>query len=135
MRPPKTILLIDSNENRRSVRAFALAVHGYRVTQAARPKAVHEMRMFDLLIGVWPVGEFTAPYTPSLLIYAKGTGEAALDLTGVDAYACDPSMRDLLERVKILTARKRGPRPGYKGHADVITQSATNFHRDYSATL
>jgi hypothetical protein len=108
---PKTILLIDSNEDRRGVRAFALAVHGYRVTQAARPKAVHEGSVFDLCIGVWPVGAFTAPYTPSLLIYEKGTGEQALDLAGVDAYMCDPRMKDLLERVKILTAKKRGPQP------------------------
>jgi hypothetical protein len=111
MRPPIKILLIDSNEERRSVRAFALAVHGYRVTQAARLKAVRERSVFDLLIGVWPVGAFTAPYAPALLIYEKGTGEAALDLAGVNAYACDPSMADLLERVKILTAKKRGPRP------------------------
>jgi CheY-like chemotaxis protein len=110
MRPPKTILLIDRNEERRGVRAFALAVHGYRVTQAARLKAVRE-RVFDLCIGVWPVGVFTAPYTPSLLIYRKGAGEKALDLAVADAYLCDPSMADLLERVKILTARKRGPRP------------------------
>jgi hypothetical protein len=111
MRPPRKILLIDRNEERRGVRAFALAVHGYRVTQAAHPKAVRERSVFDLLIGVWPVGAFTAPCTPSLLIYGKGTGEAALDLAGVNTYACDPSMKDLLERVKILTARKRGPRP------------------------
>jgi CheY-like chemotaxis protein len=112
MRPPKTILLIDRNEERRGVRAFALAVHGYRVTQAAHPKAVRERSVFDLLIGVWPVGAFTAPYTPSLLIYRKGgAGEGALDLAVADAYLCDPSMADLLERVKILTAKKRGPQP------------------------
>jgi CheY-like chemotaxis protein len=111
MRPPRKILLIDRNEERRGVRAFALAVHGYRVTQAAHPKAVRERSVFDLRIGVWPVDAFTAPCTPSLLIYRKGAGEEALDLAGVNAYACDPSMFDLLERVKILTARKRGPRP------------------------
>jgi CheY-like chemotaxis protein len=135
MKPPKTILLIDSNENRRSVRAFALAVHGYRVTQASRPKAVHEMRMFDLLIGVWPVGPFKAPYTPALLIYRKCEEKKALDLTVVDASMCDPSMADLLDRVKVLAARKRGPRPGSQGPMDVITQSANNFHSNYPAPL
>jgi CheY-like chemotaxis protein len=108
---PKTILLIDSNEDRRGVRAFALAVHGYRVTQAARLEAVHERSVFDLCIGVWPVGVFTAPYTPGLLIYRKGAGDQVLDLAVADVYMCDPSMKDLLERVKILTARKRGPQP------------------------
>jgi CheY-like chemotaxis protein len=113
MRPPIKILLIDSNEEQRSVRAFALAVNGYRVTQAeaAYPEAIHKRNLFDLRIGVWPVGAFTAPCTPSLLIYGKGTGEDALDLAKADAYMCDPSMRDLLERVKILTAKKRGPQP------------------------
>jgi CheY-like chemotaxis protein len=135
MRPPKTILLIDSNEERRSVRAFALAVHGYRVTQAGSPKAVSKRSQFDLVIGVWPVGVFKAPYTSALLIYRKCEEKKALDLTVVDACMCDPSMADLLDRVKVLTARKRGPRPGSQGPMDVITQSAKNFHSNYPAPL
>jgi CheY-like chemotaxis protein len=145
MRPPRQILLIDANEERRSVRAYALRVRGFRVTQAAAFKEYAEAktiydklvgkegdkRQFDLCIGVWPVDLPGRCAMPILLIYRPGQEEARDALT-VDAAVCDPSMEELVARVKYMTARKRGPA---RQDAEPITPSAKHIHSGIHSNL
>jgi hypothetical protein len=119
MRQAKHILLIDSSENRRGARCFTLRVRGFRVTCASCPEEAAPLLaelQYDLVIGVWPIGASFASLahrasTPSLLICERVTGPPP-NLV-VDAVLLAPlcTSAHILERAKVMCARKRGPRP------------------------
>jgi hypothetical protein len=107
-RPPKKILLIDAYEDRRGSTRFVLETMGhYHVTDApsvyAAAEIGHEWRP-ELLLGYAPVSE-------QYLI------EVAAGLDCPWMYVAPalnewPSMADVQARIKVATARKRGPKPG-----------------------
>lgn len=134
MRPKKTILCVDGNEQALAVRKFLLETRGYRVVTAG--SAHDALELFrnggvDLVLGelimpqmdgnemVRRMKEMT-PEVPMMLV--SGTVKAFERACHADAFlpkgACTPV--EMLERIRVMIARKRGPkkataRPGYDG--------------------
>ncbi|GAC1424702.1 MAG: hypothetical protein NVSMB62_21700 [Acidobacteriaceae bacterium] len=127
MRPKKTILCVDDNEQVLSIRSFMLETRGYRVIAASTPHEALEhiassapgsidLLLCDLLMPCMDGNELVRrakelhPSLPALITSGTVT---AYDRAGrADAFlpkgAASPV--ELLERVRILVARKRGPK-------------------------
>jgi CheY-like chemotaxis protein len=127
MRPKKTILCVDDNEQILSVRTFLLETRGYRVLALVNPHEALEaishslpgsidLLLCDLIMPLMDGNELVRrakqinPTLPAMIV--SGT-VAAYDRAGrADVFlpkgAGSPA--ELLERIRILVARKRGPR-------------------------
>jgi CheY-like chemotaxis protein len=127
MRPKKTILCIDDNEQILSVRTFLLETRGYRVIALTNPQdaldiishslpGTLDLLLCDLLMPKMDGNELVRrakqlhPSLPAMIV--SGT-ISAYDRAGrADVFlpkgACSPA--EMLERIRILVARKRGPR-------------------------
>jgi CheY-like chemotaxis protein len=127
MRPKKTILCVDDNEQILSVRTFLLETRGYRVIALTDPHQALEvianslpgsldLLLADLIMPQMDGNELVRrakdmhPQLPALIVSGTVT---AYDRAGrADVFlpkgACSPA--ELLERVRILVARKRGPK-------------------------
>jgi two-component system, OmpR family, response regulator CpxR len=127
MRPKKTILCVDDNEQILSVRTFLLETRGYRVIAVDNPHDALQtisrslpgsldLLLCDLIMPQMDGNELVRrakeihPALPAMIISGSVT---AYDRAGrADAFlpkgACSPA--EVLERVRILVARKRGPR-------------------------
>jgi len=124
MRPKKTILCVDDNEQSLSVRKFMLETRGYRVlTAVGSERALEIFReggidlvLSDLIMPYMDGNELIrrmkelAPEVPAILI--SGSVKAFDRANRADAFlpkgACSPV--EVLERVRVLVARKRGPK-------------------------
>lgn len=126
MRPKKIILCVDDNEQDLSVLKFMLMTNGYRVLSASNGHdaiGLFADAAVDLVLS-----DFTMPqmngdqlvirlkqisaHVPMILL---GDPQKNGDqLHGADILlpkkSCSP--HELLERIKIMSARKRGPRKG-----------------------
>lgn len=126
MRPKKIILCVDDNEQELSVLKFMLSTNGYRVLSANNGKDAIEMfadAQVDLVLSDFSMPQMDgdqlvgrlkqmASHVPMILL---GDPQKMGDrLHGADALLakknCSP--QELLERIKIMSARKRGPRKG-----------------------
>jgi two-component system response regulator CpxR len=127
MRPKKTILCVDDNEQVLSVRTFLLETRGYRVIAVGTPQEALEtishslpgsldLLLCDLVMPRMDGNELVRrakelhPSLPAMIVSGTVT---AYDRAGrADAFlpkgACSPV--ELLERIRILVARKRGPK-------------------------
>jgi two-component system, OmpR family, response regulator CpxR len=126
MRPKKIILCVDANENDLSVLSFMLSTNGYRVLAAHN---AHEAIGFysehavDLVLAshALPPGngdqlvrklKQIAHHVPMILL--GDPLKMGDQIHGADALLakknCPP--HELLERIKVMSARKRGPRKG-----------------------
>ena len=127
MRPKKTILCVDDNEQNLSVRSFLLDTRGYRVVSFTNPvdaldyiasalPGSLDLLLSDLLMPQMDGNELVRrpkhlhPALPAMIVSGTVT---AFDRAGrADVFlpkgASSPS--ELLERVRILVARKRGPK-------------------------
>ena len=127
MRPKKNILCVDDNEQVLSVRTFLLETRGYRVIALTDPHQALEvianslpgsldLLLADLIMPQMDGNELVRrakdmhPQLPALIVSGTVT---AYDRAGrADVFlpkgACSPA--ELLERVRILVARKRGPK-------------------------
>ena len=115
MRPKKHILLIDWREDRSSHRAFQLHINGYRVTQSQHPR-YEGTRPIDLIIAVWTFPHGTVHALAErlmvpLMIFCDRGDSASLPAFSGDCtlFNTTPTV-EVLERIKMLSARKRGPR-------------------------
>jgi two-component system response regulator CpxR len=127
MRPKKIILCVDDNEQVLSVRTFLLETRGYRVLQAnSSQEALEQIQqavpgtidllLCDLLLPQMDGNELVRrakqlhPCLPAMIV--SGTVNAADRAVCADVFlpkgASSPS--ELLERIRVLVARKRGPR-------------------------
>jgi two-component system, OmpR family, response regulator CpxR len=127
MRPKKNILCVDDNEQILSVRTFLLETRGYRVTavnnphealahiQSSVPGSI-DLLLCDLLMPLMDGNELVRrakqlhPALPAMIISGTVT---AYDRAGrADVFlpkgAC--SAAEMLERIRVLVARKRGPK-------------------------
>jgi two-component system response regulator CpxR len=124
MRPKKTILCVDDNEQALSVRKFLLETRGYRVISA--PSAHEALEIFrnggidlvlsDLVMPQMDGNEMVRrmkdilPDVPMILV--SGTVKAFERANRADAFlpkgACTPV--EMLERIRVMIARKRGPK-------------------------
>ncbi|HTV04599.1 MAG TPA: response regulator [Acidobacteriaceae bacterium] len=132
MRPKKTILCVDNNEQALAVRKFLLETRGYRViTAGSAHDALEVFRnggvdlvLGDLIMPQMDGNEMVqrmkeiAPEVPMMLL--SGTVKAFDRACHADAFlpkgACTPV--EMLERIRVMIARKRGPkkassRPAY----------------------
>jgi CheY-like chemotaxis protein len=132
MRPRKTILCVDDNEQILSVRKFLLETRGYRVLavttaaeaiehlQQALPGSI-DLLLSDLIMPQMDGNELVRrakqmhPFLPTLLV--SGTVSSFERAAAADAFlpkgACTPV--ELLDRIRILVARKRGPKKQVQG--------------------
>lgn len=132
MRPKKVILCVDDNEQALAVRKFLLETRGYRVIPATDGATAIEILqqggvdlvLSDLVMPQMDGNEMIrrmkqhSPEVPMMLI--SGTVKAFERANRADAFlpkgACSPL--EMLERIRVMIARKRGPRkavtrPGY----------------------
>ena len=127
MRPRKTILIVEDNEQILSVRKFLLETRGYRVIavnssaaaleqlEGALPGSI-DLLLSDLILPQMDGNELVRrakqmhPMLPSLLV--SGTVSTFDRAAAADAFlpkgACTPA--EMLDRIRILVARKRGPK-------------------------
>ena len=126
MRPKKVILCVDDNEQELSVLAFMLATNGYRVLAAASGQEAIGMfaqNAVDLVLTDFALPQMNgsqlvvrlkqiAPHVPMILL-----GDP--HKMGGEVHAADALLakrncttQELLERIKQMSARKRGPRKG-----------------------
>jgi CheY-like chemotaxis protein len=126
MRPKKVILCVDDNEQELSVLKFMLATNGYRVVSAGTGQEAIDIFIqiqVDLVLADFAMPRMNgsqlvdrlkqiAPHIPMILL-----GDP--QKIGSEIYAADAllakrncSPQELLERIKVMSARKRGPRKG-----------------------
>jgi len=127
MRPRKTIVCVEDNEQILSVRKFLLETRGYRVLamisgaealdylRGAVPGSV-DLLLADVIMPQMDGNELVRrakqmhPGLPTLLI--SGTVSNFDRAAAADAFlpkgACTPA--EMLDRIRILVARKRGPK-------------------------
>lgn len=127
MRPRKTILCVEDNEQILSIRKFLLETRGYRVLEASNAADALEildgaaqgsidLLLSDLILPQMDGNELARrakqvhPMLPVLIV--SGTVTAFERATAADAFlpkgGCAPA--ELLERIRVLVARKRGPK-------------------------
>jgi two-component system, OmpR family, response regulator CpxR len=142
MRPKKTILCVDDNEQALSVRKFMLEIRGYRVLIAKNGQEALEMftaGTVDLVLSdlVMPqmdgnelirrLKEF-APDVPMILF--SGSVKSAERAICADAFLPKASFTpvELLERIRLMIARKRGPKKNTAGLALAGKGLSTESH-------
>jgi two-component system, OmpR family, response regulator CpxR len=124
MRPKKTILCVDDNEQTLSVRKFLLETRGYRVYTAINGHdaiALFSSTQIDLVLtdlglpqmdGNALIGHLKeiSPDVPMILTSETvRAGERAHSADAFLAKGCF-SPAELIERIRVMSARKRGPR-------------------------
>lgn len=126
MRPKKIILCVDDNEQDLSVLTFMLSTNGYRVVSANNGADAIDLfadTAVDLVLSDYAMPQMNgdqlvnrlkqiASHVPMILL---GDPQKMGDqIHGADALlakkTCSP--QELLERIKVMSARKRGPRKG-----------------------
>ncbi|HEY0795902.1 MAG TPA: response regulator [Acidisarcina sp.] len=129
MRPRKTILCVDDNEQTLSVRKFMLETRGYRVITASHSEAALELFcdggvdlvLSDLAMPYMDGNELVrrmkdhSPDVPMILISGciKDFDRAGHADAFLPKGACTPL--EMLERIRQLIARRRGPRKAVAG--------------------
>ena len=127
MRPKKVILCVDDNEQTLSVRTFLLETRGYRVLTATTSgealdileqtaQGTLDLLIADLLLPGMDGNELVRrakqmhPTLPTLIV--SGTVGAYERALAADAFLPKGanSAVELLDRIKVLVARKRGPK-------------------------
>jgi len=127
MRPKKTILCVDDNEQVLSVRTFLLETRGYRIIAAKTAQEALEVLerslpgsldlvLCDLLMPQMDGNELVRrakqlhPGLPAMIV--SGTVNAFDRALHADVFlpkaACSPA--EMIERIRVLVARKRGPK-------------------------
>lgn len=124
MRPKKVILCVDNNEQPLAVRKFLLETRGYRVEEALSAASALErleqggidLVLSELIMPQMDGNEMIrrmkqmAPEVPMMLV--SGTVKNFERASYADAFlpkgAASPA--ELIDRIRVLIARKRGPK-------------------------
>ena len=124
MKPRKVILVVDSNPNSLSTLAFTLDVRGYRVLTA--PTATDAIELLGIpeislvLSQGWLIGGITGfdlafkmkqsgSRTPIVLLVGPWNCDEQTDADALLSWSM--STAELLERIKVMSRRKPGPKP------------------------
>jgi len=126
MRPKKVILCVDDNEQDLSVLSFMLSTNGYRVLAATSGDEAISLfgdNTVDLVLADYGMPQMDgnqlvtklkaiASHVPMMLLGDPQKIDAQMHAADslVAKKTCTP--QELLERIKIMSARKRGPRKG-----------------------
>jgi CheY-like chemotaxis protein len=134
MRPKKVILCVDDNEQDLSVLKFMLTTNGYRVVSASNSQEAIDLfakTAVDLVLADYGLPQMNgsqlverlkqmAAHVPMILLgdpqRMAGEMHAADALMAKKNY----SPHELLERIKVMSARKRGPRKGSQRMVPVV---------------
>jgi DNA-binding response OmpR family regulator len=137
MKPKRTILCVDDNEQSLSIRKVMLETRGYRVIACSNSRQALESFMaggVDLVLsdlampgmdGSKLIDEIKtiAPQVPAIIlssksrIYDRDTRADVFLTKGMYAPA------ELLERIRVLLIRKRGPKRVQTGTAQALAQA------------
>ena len=125
MRPKKTILCVDDNEQSLSIRKVMLETRGYRVLTAitaAEALQLFKSNSVDLVLSDLVMPDFDgrqlikeikalSPQTPAILFSGKIT-VFAYDEMPADIFLPKGMYApvELLERIRLMLVRKRGPK-------------------------
>jgi CheY-like chemotaxis protein len=134
MRPKKVILCVDDNEQELSVLKFMLATNGYRVVSATNGQeaiGIFAETAVDLVLADYVMPQMNgsqlverlkqiASHVPMILL--GDPQKMAGEMHAADALLAKKncSSQELLERIKVMSARKRGPRKGSQRMAPVV---------------
>ena len=122
MRPRKKILCFDEDEKELSIFKFVLETRGYLVLEAHTPQEAIEIFTASFPVDLVLVADYEntrqqlvvtlnnlGPHIP-IMILGSASYESNVAAAMVCKYRC--SSAELLERVKLMSTRKRGPKPG-----------------------
>jgi len=138
MRPKRTILCVDDNEQSLSIRKIMLETRGYRVVACTSGREALQifknggvdLVLSDLVMPDFPGDKLVAamkdlsPETPAILfsgkikIYEKDTRADVFLPKGMYAPV------ELLERIRTLVVKKRGPKKGSTLAAERLRQAS-----------
>jgi two-component system, OmpR family, response regulator CpxR len=133
MRPKKVILCVNHNEQELSVLKFMLSTNGYRVlTATSGQEAVNVFSgmQVDLVLADYALPQMggkqlaerlkgIAPHVPMILLGDPQAIGNELHVADAMLAKKNCSAQELLERIKVMSARKRGPRKGTVRQAHV----------------
>ena len=127
MRPKKVLLCVDDNEQELSVTKFMLETNGYRVLTATNGQEAIAIfataPQIDLVLADASMPQMSGGqlverlkrmrgYVPMMLLGDGQTASAELHVADAMIARKNCSTQELLERIKVMSARKRGPRKG-----------------------
>jgi two-component system, OmpR family, response regulator CpxR len=124
LRPKKVILWVNDNEQELSVMSFMLNTNGYRVLATASCEEAIELfsgTRIDLVLSDYVMPQMNgsrlvgrlkqiASHVPMILLGDPQTMGGELHQADALVSKKHCTSLDLLERIKIMSARKRGPR-------------------------
>jgi two-component system, OmpR family, response regulator CpxR len=127
MRPKKVILCVDDNEQELSVLKFMLSTNGYRVLAAANGQEAIAIfataAQIDLVLADTTMPQMNGgqlverlkrmnPQVPMILLGDAQAANGEIHVADAVLARKNCSTQELLERIKVMSARKRGPRKG-----------------------
>ena len=127
MRPKKVILCVDDNEQELSVLKFMLATNGYRVLTASNGQEAIAVfataPQIDLVLADTTMPQMNGGqlverlkrmrgHVPMILLGDTQAANGELHVADAVLVKKNCSTQELLERIKVMSARKRGPRKG-----------------------
>ncbi|MGA2570789.1 MAG: response regulator [Terracidiphilus sp.] len=127
MRPKKIILCVNDNVQELSVLRFMLATNGYRVLAASNSQEATAVLatapQIDLVLADTTVSQINGvqlaerlkrakPSVPMILFGDAQAVSGEMHVADAVLARKSCSTQELLERIKVMSARKRGPRKG-----------------------
>ena len=138
MRPKKVILCVDDNEQDLSVLSFMLSTNGYRVLPAISGQEAIDIfatSQIDLVLTDFAMPHMNGAqlvkrlkqmggHVPMILLGDPQAVSAEIHAADAMLAKKNCSPLELLERIKIMSARKRGPRKGTHRIAPMVEELA-----------
>lgn len=128
MRPKKVILCVDDNEQELSILRFMLTTNGYRVVSASSGQEA--VGIFAAIPVDLVLSDFTMPqmngkqlverlkrianHVPMILLGDPPAMSGEIHVADAMLAKKGCPAHELLERIKVMSARKRGPRKGQR---------------------
>jgi len=127
MRPKKVLLCVDDNEQELSVLKFMLETNGYRVLAASNGQEAIAVfataPQIDLVLTDTTMPQMSGGqlverlkrmrgHVPMILLGDAQAASGELHVADAMLARKNCSTQELLERIKVMSARKRGPRKG-----------------------
>ncbi len=128
MRPKKVILCVDDNEQELSVLRFMLTTNGYQVVSALSGQeaiGVFAGQPVDLVLADFTMPQMNgkqlverlkhiANHVPMILLGDPPAMSGEIHVADAMLAKKGCTAQELLERIKVMSARKRGPRKGQR---------------------
>lgn len=138
MRPKKVILCVDDNEQDLSVLSFMLSTNGYRVMPAITGQEAIDIfatSQIDLVLTDFAMPHMNGAqlvkrlkhmggHVPMIILGDPQAMSSEIHVADAMLAKKNCSPLELLERIKIMSARKRGPRKGSHRLAPMVEELA-----------